>query len=268
MKRIIVNEEDFKDKSDSYAGDEKMFENIVKRFLPSILNKHESSVLNFKLIMYSETGGGVAADLILIDKNYAGYAVIEVELDEHSLDRHVFPQITKLANCNYFRNKERIFTHLNKHNKNFSLNKNSFFKMVKNHLPDFYVISNKFNFTWADRLTGMNINYLSVSPFKNKKKEDCLYIKEALGEESYKPYEAEWNYNYFVIYEKSKFLLKINNTQRIFFEGQLFNFLVEDFQDGYYLHPVGAETIDNVHSSKKLGKITTIKYINDDFHLE
>ena len=121
MRRIFVNEDHFIEKAEFYEGKESEFEKLIKNNLAAALKLHDSKVLNFKLAMISDTGGGVAADLILINGDYSDFIVIEVETLGHSLNKHVLPQIRKLKHCNYSRYRDDIYKHLVKVNKNHNL---------------------------------------------------------------------------------------------------------------------------------------------------
>ena len=148
MRRIFVNEEHFLEKAEFYEGKEKEFENLVKNNLSGALMLHDSKVLYFKMTMISDTGGGVAADLIVINQDYSDFKVIEVETFNHSLDKHVIPQVRKLKHCNYSHYSNEIYKHLIKINKNHNLEKKSFLAMLRNNIPEIYVISNKYDYNW------------------------------------------------------------------------------------------------------------------------
>jgi hypothetical protein len=55
----------------------------------------------FKASVYAGLPPGVKADLALVEKSYAEWWVVEVEMDHHSLESHVLPQTRKLAIAKY-----------------------------------------------------------------------------------------------------------------------------------------------------------------------
>jgi hypothetical protein len=55
----------------------------------------------FKANIYAGLGPGVKADLALVERSYAEWWVVEVEMEHHSLEIHVVPQVRKLVNGQY-----------------------------------------------------------------------------------------------------------------------------------------------------------------------
>ena len=107
-KKIFIRQDSYLDNIDRYIGNEYDFENLVQNNLPTILGLPNSEVFKFKLNLISTFGSGVMADLMLIKNDYSGFSVIEVEIENHSLRRHVIPQILKLREINYELHSENL----------------------------------------------------------------------------------------------------------------------------------------------------------------
>lgn len=54
-------------------------------------------VASFKPDVVGDEGGRRRPDLVLVDKSYRAWIVVEVELAHHSLEAHVYPQMSVLA---------------------------------------------------------------------------------------------------------------------------------------------------------------------------
>ena len=87
----------------SYAqilyDNEKHFEDIAKGVLAELLPTF--FVVDFKPLVLGEEGIRRRPDLALVDRNYRMWTVVEVELQNHSLEVHVLPQMRALATGSY-----------------------------------------------------------------------------------------------------------------------------------------------------------------------
>ena len=75
------------------------FEDIAKKQLSDIFG--EFLVLDFKPVVLGDQGIRRRPDLALIHRRYRMWVVVEVELEHHSLEHHVFPQMQALASGTY-----------------------------------------------------------------------------------------------------------------------------------------------------------------------
>lgn len=82
-----------------FYNNERHFEDIVKKQLAEILD--DFIVIDFKKLVLGDEGIRRRPDLALIHRKYKMWVVVEVELEHHSLHRHVFPQMQALASGNY-----------------------------------------------------------------------------------------------------------------------------------------------------------------------
>ena len=78
-----------------YYDRESHFSAITKIELAKILPGF--SILDFSPFIIGEEGARRRPDLALVDRNYRMWAVVEVELEQHSLEHHVLPQVRTFA---------------------------------------------------------------------------------------------------------------------------------------------------------------------------
>ena len=82
-----------------YYDKESHFSAIVKRELAKILPSF--SILDFSPFIIGDEGARRRPDLALVDRHYKMWVVVEVELETHSLEHHVTPQIQTFTSGRY-----------------------------------------------------------------------------------------------------------------------------------------------------------------------
>lgn len=82
-----------------YYDQEQHFQSIVKRQLKKLLPHF--SILNFSPLILGDEGIRRRPDLVIVDRNYGMWVVVEVELESHSLKHHVEPQIQTFSTGRY-----------------------------------------------------------------------------------------------------------------------------------------------------------------------
>ena len=82
-----------------YYDDEKHFVGIVKVELTKIFDGF--SIIDFTPFIMGDEGSRRRPDLAIIDRAYRMWVVVEVELDRHSLQHHVIPQVQTFVAGNY-----------------------------------------------------------------------------------------------------------------------------------------------------------------------
>ena len=98
-----------------FYGQEWHFRSIAKKELTKILPHF--AILDFSPFVLGDEGIRRRPDLALVDKNYTMWVVVEVELEKHSLEHHVVPQIRAFATGRYDESHARII-----HEKDATLN--------------------------------------------------------------------------------------------------------------------------------------------------
>lgn len=105
MARILISNEWY-DEVSAQSMYESQFEDIVRSQAASLFPEYIT--VPFKITVESEEGTA-KADLALIDRNYLGWWVVEVEMSRHSLKRHVLPQVKTLSEATYGEDVARYF---------------------------------------------------------------------------------------------------------------------------------------------------------------
>ena len=82
-----------------YYDYESHFSAIVKTELAKILPGF--SIVDFSPFIIGDEGSRRRPDLALVDRNYEMWAVVEVELEKHSLEHHVVPQVRTFVTGRY-----------------------------------------------------------------------------------------------------------------------------------------------------------------------
>lgn len=82
-----------------YYEQESQFLGIVKTELSKVLPGF--AVLDFSPFIIGDEGSRRRPDLALVHRDYDMWAVVEVELEKHSLDHHVVPQVRTFATGRY-----------------------------------------------------------------------------------------------------------------------------------------------------------------------
>lgn len=82
-----------------FYGNEAHFEDIAKKLFAEIFEKF--LVIDFKPLVVGDQGIRRRPDIALVHRHYRMWVVVEVELEHHSLNQHVFPQMEALATGAY-----------------------------------------------------------------------------------------------------------------------------------------------------------------------
>lgn len=117
-----------------YNG-ERDFLPIVKDEIPKILP--DFAILDFCPYIIGDEGSRRKPDLALVDRNYGMWAVVEVELEKHSLKHHVIPQIRAFATGRYDKSHAEML-----HEKDPSLDLEALDDLITYSLPEILVIVN------------------------------------------------------------------------------------------------------------------------------
>lgn len=145
------------------------FEAIAQSALQRILS--EFWVLGFKPKVLGDEGIPRRPDLVLIDKRYRMWTIVEVELSNHSLDHHVYPQMQALATGNY---KEEHAMWLV--NRNDFLDKAQMIRMVQHKSPSVMVLVNSTDVShkWS-QLKHLCVELAYLETFRNVETGDDIF---------------------------------------------------------------------------------------------
>lgn len=123
----------------------------------------------FKAIVEAEGGQRVKADLALVDHHYRRWTVVEVELDTHSLNRHVEPQMRKLVSGSYTDEHARAMAREAP-----ELDEARLLHLVRSAVPDFMVIVPSELPSWRATLGNLGVSLATVQIFINAEDQRIL----------------------------------------------------------------------------------------------
>ena len=143
MPRLLINNEWYEQ-----LASEGQYESDYERFLLSSADRLFPGFITvpFKTTVQSEHGSA-RPDLALIDRQYRGWWVVEVEMAHHSLEGHVVPQVDVFTKASYGPSEaEYLIT------RSTDLEASSVRAMVKGEQPRVMVVVNRYVPGWAERL--------------------------------------------------------------------------------------------------------------------
>lgn len=158
MSKILVDTEWYEPLS-SRSILESEYEQSIYRYASSLFPGYRC--LKFIETVESEFGAS-QADMVLIDSEYRGWTIVEVELEHHSLTRHVEPQMRRLVNGRYRETHARAICR-----ESDDLDVDRMINMVRNTDPDFLVIVPKEILEWRTTLSNLGVKLAAVSVFVN-----------------------------------------------------------------------------------------------------
>ena len=143
--RLLINKEWF-DAVSSEGQYESNFESIVVNNAALLFPEYHT--LPFRVRVESEAGAKIP-DLVLIDKQYRHWWVVEIEMAHHSLNGHVLPQVEVFASGKYgLEHAEYIVTH----SPTVATNPTLIYDMIKGAQPRVLVVVNKSMPSWAEAI--------------------------------------------------------------------------------------------------------------------
>lgn len=156
MQRILIGDSWY-DPISSRSIVESEYEQSIFRYAKHLFPGYLCA--RFNALVTSEYGS-VRADMVLIDKEYRGWTIIEAELEHHSLSRHVEPQMQKLVNGLYDEtHAAAILGELPE------LNQTQLTSLVCNQEPDFLVIVPKEEVEWRASLSNIGVRLAVIQVY-------------------------------------------------------------------------------------------------------
>jgi hypothetical protein len=173
MRMLLLDEQGFPrlELADPTAANEPDFEivaiKVLSRLYPSCY------VFPFKPIVQHD-GVGWRPDVALVDKEFAYWFVIEIETVNHSLQKHVLPQVRAFRDGDYGREAaERL-------SENLSMTVPQA-ETFLSHIPRYVVVvSNHDQKEWKERLRAENIQHISIETFSRQNGSSAILVGELL----------------------------------------------------------------------------------------
>ena len=160
MARVFHNSEWY-DELGAGSLYEKEFERILLQYLGDLCPGHVA--VPFKKTVLS-TYGAARADLALVQTNYLSWWVVEVELTTHSLEGHVLPQVTRLADAAYERGEADYLAE-----KSDQLDRQKLREMLRGDQPRVLVIADARRAEWEKRLAGLGARLAAFQLFRSER---------------------------------------------------------------------------------------------------
>ena len=129
-----------------YFSNEDEFEVHIKNHSEMFFRNCFVYDFKYTLKTNSQYSNNVKADLLIVDKTYRYWAIVEVEYYSRRkyewLSRHVVPQMNKINSINYFLKARDIYKWVLSRNEDASLNKEKTKDLLLRNKPFFYVVLN------------------------------------------------------------------------------------------------------------------------------
>jgi hypothetical protein len=145
------------DKTDPSASLEAPFESIALRMLSRLYPSCHA--FSFKPLV-THHGIGWRPDVAVIDKNWAYWFVVEIEIATHSLEKHVLPQVRAFRDGDYGEDAAASIAQI------IGTSPDHAATLVR-YVPRYVaVVSNHEEQEWATQLAAENVQYLSVAGYE------------------------------------------------------------------------------------------------------
>lgn len=142
------------------------FEKVVCEVLPELYV--DCHVIPFKVLLEYE-GENWKPDLAIVHKKFQYWFVVEVETASHSMQKHILPQVIAFRDGTFGEQAARALAEQIKISEDQA-------NTVINHIPRYVcVISNHEDLDWSRRLYAENIQYMSISVFKEPVQNKVTY---------------------------------------------------------------------------------------------
>lgn len=156
MARILIDEHWF-DPLSSRSVLESEYENSVRRYASNLFPGYFCCRFNARVT--SEEGIS-QPDLALIDAEYRGWVVVEVELEHHPLESHVEPQMRRLVNGDYTLDHADYLL-----SQNPDLDRERLRRLIRTCEPEFLVVVPEEIADWRSTLSNLGVKLGVVKVF-------------------------------------------------------------------------------------------------------
>ena len=167
MLRIFHKGEWFNEISPSALA-EKDFEDLL--ISNSEIIRGNTFIVPFKKTVYS-MDSSARADLAMISDDYRYWIVVEVEMSNHDLSRHVIPQVRTLREAEY---TQDCIAYL--HSKQPKLDESKLSDLLRGESPEVLVIVNKRNSDWEKELQRYGVHLMAIEIFRSELNQTIFVI--------------------------------------------------------------------------------------------
>jgi len=146
---------------------EEHYENWVFKFRHQLFPDHHC--LRYKPLMTTDWSTGVKPDLVLIDKEYSEWALVEVEKFSHSWTAHVSPQLQKFQAAKIGQHEVEAVL---RSSDDFDFDRLRY--LMLSNSPRILVVCNE-KPSWSDYFFSSNAELMIVRPLRNERLDLVLY---------------------------------------------------------------------------------------------
>jgi len=256
MARLLINGTWY-DEISSQSMYESKFEEIFLSQVEILFPEYITVPFKFTV---SSPDGTAKADLALIDKNYLGWWVVEIEMSRHSLNRHVLPQVKILSEALYSDDVAMYFSQ-----KQTALDLGRLKAMMKGKQPRVMVVLDLPKQLWAEKLDKFNAILALFQVFRSSSG-DFMYRINGQYPFNFDSYRSNCVFekilsNFLVVESPAILDILSNETMEIYSEGALSVWKRLDIQDKVYLIPTEFNPLDINR------KYTLLKESDGKYHL-
>lgn len=146
---------------------EEHYENWVYKFRSQLFPDH--NCFRYKPLMATDWVSGVKPDLVLVDKDYSEWVLVEVEKFSHSWSSHVSPQLEKFRSAKIGDKEVEKLLQVAEY-----LNSERLHILMTTEAPRILVVCNG-KPTWSDYFMSSNAELMIVRPLRNENLDLVLY---------------------------------------------------------------------------------------------
>lgn len=146
---------------------EEHYEAWVYRFRDSLFPDHFCH--RFKALLVSDQSAGVRPDLVLIDRQYAEWVLVEVEKVSHSWTSHVSPQLEKFRSAQIGDREVRAITEIAP-----DLDRSRLRSLLLSAKPRILVVCNG-KPVWSEQFLTLDAELMVVRPLRNERLDLIMY---------------------------------------------------------------------------------------------
>lgn len=257
MARLLIDKIWY-DEISSQSMYESKFEEIFLSQVDTLFPEYITVPFKFTV---SSTEGTAKADLALIDRNYLGWWVVEIEMSRHSLNGHVLPQVRILSQAFYDDQVAEYFVQ-----KSATLDINKLKSMMRGKQPRVMVVLDLPKPKWLEKLEKYDAILALFQIFRSASNN---YIYRINGQYpfNYDPDKSicffEQILSNFLIIE-SPAILNVNHNDKveISFNGAISLWKRTNIQDKVYLIPMEFNPLDIKH------RYILLKEKNDKYYFQ
>lgn len=198
-------------------------------------------IANFKKTVESDMSSA-KADFVLIDKLYRKWWIVEVEKSSHSLEYHVIPQVTTLANA-YYGDAEAEYIHAQNNKTNLEKLK----LLIKNEAPEIFVMVNSSQPNWEEALRFFGVQLITFEIYRSEFNKHIFKTSGAYpslkAETISRCYFEPYLPNFIRIENPNSRILKLGNI-RICYNNSYSMWEIKKIKDIHWLIPENANPLN------------------------